>query len=210
MKERPNHSRQPLRPSSALRKGERSWLGLAAFHRSTLKRDGMSPACHRRQQRQRSPEAFSVSVTSCATDATVSHHVPGGAASDHPRHPRDPRSLSGHRVISFLTKSNQALEPTETRVAVLGVAAPTSPVVSGLGGSVPRFATRLLAACRCCGAGVAFSRARSRTDSGDVNGGASAGLGAALGCCVPRRCRRRFAGLACGGAGGSEGAGGTG
>ena len=31
----PNNSRQP-RPSSALRKGERAWLGLAAFNRSVI------------------------------------------------------------------------------------------------------------------------------------------------------------------------------
>jgi hypothetical protein len=84
----------------------------ASLWRSTLKRDGMSSACHRRQQRKRSPELSSVSsVTSCATDGAVPHHVPGGAASDHPCHPRDPRSRSRCGVIPFLTKSNQALEP---------------------------------------------------------------------------------------------------
>jgi hypothetical protein len=98
----------------------------------------MSLAFYRRQQ---SPEAFSASsATSCATDAAVPHHVPGGAASDHPRHPRDPRSLPRHGFIPFLTKSNQALEPTETQVSPLDVAALICPVVSGLRGSVQRWA----------------------------------------------------------------------
>jgi hypothetical protein len=75
---------------------------------STLKRDRMSWAFYRRQQRQQSPEAFSASsATSCATDAAVPHHVPGGAASDYPRHPRDPRSLPRHGVIPLQTKSTR-------------------------------------------------------------------------------------------------------
>ena len=40
---------------------------------------------------------------------------------------------------------NQALEPTETRVSVLDVAALTSPMVSGLGGSVLRYVWELKA-----------------------------------------------------------------
>jgi hypothetical protein len=80
---------------------------VAQFCRSTLKRDRMSSACYRRQQRQQRPEAPSVSsVTSC-DDATVSHPIPVGAASDHPRPPREPRSLPRHGGVHFLTKSRQ-------------------------------------------------------------------------------------------------------
>jgi hypothetical protein len=49
------------------------------------------------------------------------------------------------------TKSNQALEPTETRVSVFDVAALISPVVSGLRGSVPRstLQVRMRSARKC-------------------------------------------------------------
>ena len=94
-------------------------LGLhGSVQRLTLKREGMSSACHGGQRRERRPEASSASsITSTSTVAALPRLVPGGAASDHPRPPRNPRSFPGHGVASFLSKSNQALtqalEPTE-------------------------------------------------------------------------------------------------
>ena len=82
--------------------------------------------CRRRVtggNRKRSPEASSVSsVTSCATHAAVPHHVPGGAASDHPCHLRDPWSSPRHGVIPFLTKSNH---PASAKAGI------TSPLTIG-------------------------------------------------------------------------------
>jgi hypothetical protein len=108
---------------------------VADFSRSTLKCDSMASACHRRQRRERRSEASSVSsVSSCATDAAVPRYVPGCAACDHPRHLRDPRALPRHGVLSYLTRSNQALEPTETsscRGSAIKGASRVSPCLRG-------------------------------------------------------------------------------
>ena len=131
-----NQSCQP-RPGGCLVEGRAPSARPACTHRSAMKRDDRSPACHRRQQRQQSPEASSVSsVTSCATDAAVPHHVPGGAASDHPCPLRDPWSSPRHGVIPFLTKSNQPL------------AALISPVVSGHRGSALGVRSGVTARCQ--------------------------------------------------------------